>query len=333
VRVCRLTMGCATSQARDSPKGSKHNQKEVIQIHEEPQDKYIAELVGAQGHHFWSDAEEHNSCYQFWGCESESSSSTPVHDADLDSESSCKPEAWPAIKLAVPICNAFRRRLKQRHERQERHDSLTRQDSLTSLFRGRYFGKPEQVESNWQRLARKQLGEKQRQLDMVNGRLESEGVLAAELKKEAPRAVMNYAHFHSMDPGSTDITTCPYYSTDGANICNVVLSSAGLGGWATAKVGLPEMIMTIHASAADASGRAEITCTSAAGRATIVEITSNTMVAAFHADLARKLHVRADLMRLILPNSRLLEEVDHGKYILDVFDEGVLERGTQVSQL
>jgi len=72
-------------------------------------------------------------------------------------------------------------------------------------------------------------------------------------------------------------------------------------------------------------------CTSAAGRETIVEISSNTMVAGFHANLANKLQVRADLLRLVLPNSRLLEEKDHGKYILDVLDEGARHAGESVS--
>jgi len=53
------------------------------------------------------------------------------------------------------------------------------------------------------------VGSKQWRLDMVNRRLESEGVLEAELEREAARAVENYAHFHSMEIGSADIASVP----------------------------------------------------------------------------------------------------------------------------
>merc|ERR1719247_1623490 len=123
-------------------------------------------------------------------------------------------------------------------------------------LRMHYFETPVEAECPWHRLARKQLKQWQLQLEMVKSRLLDERVLAAELEESASRAVENYAHFHNLKPGNTDITQCPC-GTDGANICNVVLSSAGLRGWATAKVGLPEMIMTIHAAGKDASGRVQ----------------------------------------------------------------------------
>lgn len=307
-------MGCTTSQVCHSPKRLTDNQKKVIKNNEELQDRYIAELVGAQSHDFW----RHDADTCGWELESKSTTCVEedraaVQDIDLDSDVPCMQDAQP---LALAKIFPWKRR--DMHEL-EQH--------LRTRFRMQYFGKPQDEESNWHRFARKQAGDKQRQIDMVNVRLESDGVLEAELERDAARAVENYAHFHSMVIGSVDIAKCPHRG-DGANICNVVLSSAGLRGWATARVGLPELIMTISSS-----GVNEIACTTAGGSAAIVEINSNTIVAGFHANLANKLYMRADLLRLVLPSSRLLEEEDHGKYILDVLAEDALEVELKVGQV
>jgi hypothetical protein len=69
--------------------------------------------------------------------------------------------------------------------------------------------------------------------------------------------------------------------------------------------------------------------TTAAGNTTIVEVASSTKVAEFREHLADKLNVRADLLRLILPNSFLLEESLDRLSILHVLDQCVLELCTQ----
>lgn len=149
---------------------------------------------------------------------------------------------------------------------------------------------------------------------VAKARLESEGISVTELEESAYRAVMNFSHFYGIPPGSMDLSNCSQ-TKDDANICRVVLSSAGLRGWAEANIGAPAYVMTLHAVGEDADGIAEIACFTIAGSSVTVRFASDSTVSEFRTQLANQLHVQASYVRLILPSAEMLTELDSDKQI------------------
>jgi hypothetical protein len=212
-------MGCNTSKACDSPKKVEDEHKKIIRIHEE--NKYVAELLGVQEHHFWKHGDQ-----DLGGGQLESSASTWVAsdehmEDDTDPLECTRRGDVDDVNASRVFAESGSYGIKE----------------IKMAFSTRCSTKPEEGECQWHRFARKQLSRKHFQLDMVNSRLERDGVCHAELNKNASRAVENYAHFHGMEAGSTDVAACPC-GTERATICSVILSSAGFQGWTTAKVGL-----------------------------------------------------------------------------------------------
>jgi hypothetical protein len=161
----------------------------------------------------------------------------------------------------------------------------------------------------WRRLALTNLRQKKAKVEIAMARLYAEGISEIELEQSAYRAVMNFSHFYGIEPGSTDMLKCSN-SKDDANIYRVVLSSAGLRGWAEAEVGAPTFVMTLHAVGEDADGNAEIACFNLGGNPVTVRFASDSTVRQFRAHLADKLQVNARSLRLTLPNADLLSESD-----------------------
>jgi hypothetical protein len=150
--------------------------------------------------------------------------------------------------------------------------------------------------------------------DIATARLESERISVTELEESAYRAVMNFSHFYGIPLGSMDPTNCSQ-TKDDANIRRVVLSSAGLRGWAEANIGAPAYVMTLHAVGEDADGIAEIACFTIAGNSVAVRFASDSTVGEFRTQLANQLHVHASYLKLILPNAEMLTELDNDKQI------------------
>jgi hypothetical protein len=161
----------------------------------------------------------------------------------------------------------------------------------------------------WQRLALTNLRQKEAKVEIAMQRLHAEGISESELEQSAYRAVMNFSHFYGIEPGSTNILKCSH-SKDEANIYRIVLSSAGLRGWAEAEVGAPTFVMTLHAVGEDADGNAEIACFNLGGNPVTVRFASDSTVREFRTHLADKLQANARSIRLILPNADLLSESD-----------------------
>jgi hypothetical protein len=161
----------------------------------------------------------------------------------------------------------------------------------------------------WHYLARTNLWQKERveqqQLRKAIERLKSDGISQDELEQTAYRAVMNFSHFRGMKPGSTDLLKC-LGDTETANICQVVISCAGLRGWVEAN--LPTVVMQLDAIREDADGNTEIACCTIGGNPNFVRCASDWTVREFRSDLAEKLHEQVGSIRLTLPNATLLSE-------------------------
>merc|ERR1712070_985139 len=122
-------------------------------------------------------------------------------------------------------------------------------------------------------------------------RLEAEGISEAEFNQIVEIAVLNYSHFHGLGPQNV-------------SWANVALSSAGLRGWASARIGLPEKVVCLELLDQDADGCLQISCTTAGGETTTMLVTANAPVAELHLALAQELQVHRHVLRLTTSDAR-----------------------------
>lgn len=139
-------------------------------------------------------------------------------------------------------------------------------------------------------------------------RLVAEGVAASEVREMALMAVKNYAHFYQRSHRSV-------------HICDILRSSAGLRGWAAADVGYVEKVVTLHISGQDADGSVEITCTSAGGSQSALQIAPTATVETFRIALSEKLKLQSDTLRLVMPDARLIDAVDDEMQLVPLLAE------------
>jgi len=184
----------------------------------------------------------------------------------------------------------------------------------------------------WRRIVQAHLSRKMKLTRMILDRLKADNMSYIEVSELASRAIRNYAHFRGLEIGSFELFSL-FNRTTQATISDVVISSAGLRGWNAAEVGLAEVVMTIQPSEEAADGWIEVLCTSMGGCTTSVWMSVDATTAELHVSLAAELNVHAHLLRLVLPNARLLVELDMATLLCDLLDEGMLEVGMRVSQL
>lgn len=152
------------------------------------------------------------------------------------------------------------------------------------------------------------------------GRLKAEDVSDDEIKALAPLAIMKFAQFYGAD-------------THTVSICRIVRSSAGLRGWATAAIGLPEKVVTLSLLEECSDGSAVILCITPGGGSTTVSMAAHSSLYDLNISLGNILNLHHDRIRLILPSARLLQGSDYESPILQLLRGDMIESTKNESQV
>lgn len=156
--------------------------------------------------------------------------------------------------------------------------------------------------------------------------LEDKGIPKPELWSLGPAALANYADFHGRTGGcakSANILECCEWK-NGTDIMDVVLSSAGIRGWAAVQFA-PEKVVEVRAISQDGNGWVEISCGSLSGDViTTVLVGPKFTVGEVRDILASQLEFCEHLLHIVLPDARLLERSDEPKEFLLLLDQGSL---------